>query len=357
MKIISVYAFKKNLALQKPYHIAGHFFDAVENVFLQITLANGLMGYGAANPAPEVVGETTSGVLDSLLQRAAALLEGQDIRDFHTLIGHCHTAFPAQPGTQACIDIALHDAFGKFMNMSVVDLYGRQHTKMATSVTIGITDLASTLEEAAAYQSMGFRLLKLKTGRDAREDLEKIVRIKEQFGQHLTLRADANMGYSPDQLRWFMDRAMPYIELLEQPLLPQSESALAAFTPEERNLLVADESLKTTEDAIRLSAEKYYGVFNIKLMKCGGILPALALAAIARPGGTRLFWGCNDESCISIAAALHAAFACEHTRYLDLDGSLELAEDIASGGFRLEDGYLYTAGGPGLGLVDTAHAP
>ena len=35
-------------------------------------------------------------------------------------------------------------------------------------------------------------------------------------------------------------------------------------------------------------------------------------------------WGCNDESCISIAAALHAAYACPATRYLDLDGSFDL---------------------------------
>lgn len=85
-------------------------------------------------------------------------------------------------------------------------------------------------------------------------------------------------------------------------------------------------------------------------MKCGGISGALEIAEIARRGQIDLFWGCNDESIVSITAALHAAFACSHTRYLDLDGSFDLAEDVVSGGFRLENGCLSLAGGSGLGV-------
>mgnify|MGYP002084956305 CR=1 FL=1 len=39
-------------------------------------------------------------------------------------------------------------------------------------------------------------------------------------------------------------------------------------------------------------------------------------------------------------AALHAAFASPATRYLDLDGSLDLERDVVSGGFSLQDGIL-----------------
>ena len=39
---------------------------------------------------------------------------------------------------------------------------------------------------------------------------------------------------------------------------------------------------------------------------------------------------------IGISAALHAALACPSTRYLDLDGSFDLARDVARGGFLLE---------------------
>ena len=61
-------------------------------------------------------------------------------------------------------------------------------------------------------------------------------------------------------------------------------------------------------------------------------------------------WGCNDESVVSIAAALHVAFSCPHTRFIDLDGSLDLAADLAKGGFVIQDGMMRLTGQPGLGV-------
>jgi L-alanine-DL-glutamate epimerase-like enolase superfamily enzyme len=86
-------------------------------------------------------------------------------------------------------------------------------------------------------------------------------------------------------------------------------------------------------------------------MKCGGMSGALEIANIAKNAGISLFWGCNDESIISITAALHAAYACPNTRYIDLDGSFDLAEDVVTGGFQLRDGSLHLTGQSGLGLV------
>ena len=84
-------------------------------------------------------------------------------------------------------------------------------------------------------------------------------------------------------------------------------------------------------------------------MKCGGISEALRIAQLAEGGGVDLMWGCNDESRISIAAALHVAFASPATRWLDLDGSFDLARDPARGGFLFHDGLLTTLPAPGLG--------
>ena len=85
-------------------------------------------------------------------------------------------------------------------------------------------------------------------------------------------------------------------------------------------------------------------------MKSGGIYSAMNIAAIANQAGIDLMWGCMDESRISIAAGLHAAFACPNTKYIDLDGSLDLARDIVEGGFEIKDGVMSTLNCPGLGL-------
>ena len=69
--------------------------------------------------------------------------------------------------------------------------------------------------------------------------------------------------------------------------------------------MAVDESLLDEADALELvRPSPACGIFNIKLMKCGGIQPARGIARIAELAGVRLMWGCMDESRISIAAAL-----------------------------------------------------
>jgi L-Ala-D/L-Glu epimerase len=351
MKIKSVKAYKKNLALQKPYTIARETITDVENVFFEVELENGIKGIGAANPAPEVVGETPDQTFQNLQSDFINSLTGKDIRYFLNHIYDCRQQFNNLPGTQACVDIALHDAFGKYLGIPVVEFYGKHHDKLLTSVTIGIKDVKGTIEEANDYYAKGFRVLKVKTGLDAEQDAERIIKLREKFGDYFTIRVDANTGYTLDDLNLFLSKTKKAtVELIEQPLLPAIDKDLLQLPTDVRKTLAADESLKNAQSALKISQQSLYGIFNIKLMKCGGIRGAFEIASIAQPAGIDLFWGCNDESIVSITAALHAAFACPHTKYLDLDGSLDLAEDVVSGGFTIKDGYMFPNSEPGLGL-------
>ncbi len=141
------------------------------------------------------------------------------------------------------------------------------------------------------------------------------------------------------------------IEFLEQPMKADDVEGMRSLPENVKSLVAADESLLTDRDALSLvSPSKACGIFNIKLMKCGGISPALRIATVAELADVKLMWGCMDESRISITAALHAALACPSTRYLDLDGSLDLGRDVVDGGFVLEDGFMSTCSAPGLGV-------
>lgn len=351
MKIKDIHVFSKNLKLTKPYTIAYKTISDVENVFLIITLENGMMGVGAANPDKEVVGESPQETLKNCQTPFFQSFIGKDIRQFRSLIWQVHKAFPNQPGTQALWDIALHDAFAKYLNIPVVDIYGRQKQTMPTSVTIGIKDVEDTLQEAKAYYVLGFKTLKVKMGKNPEIDIERVLKIHEKF-KDVTIRVDANQGYTKDALLKFYKttEAIP-VEIIEQPLLVGQETQLNDLSPNLRKILVADESLKNSTSAIQFAAQpQLFGVYNIKLMKCGGLLGAFEIANIAKAADIHLFWGCNDESIISITAALHAAFACPHTQYLDLDGSLDLAEDIVTGGFILKNGQLSISEKPGFGF-------
>lgn len=352
MKITSIKVWLQQLPLTKPYTIAYKTIADTEIVFLEITLENGMVGIGASNPFADVVGETPAVTLTNLQSDFVQQFTGRDIRHFNQLIDETVIKFPHLPGTIAAIDIALHDAFCQLIGIPVVDLYGRKIEALPTSVTIGIKDTAAMLEEAKANYAAGFKVIKIKTGLDVDQDIERVAKLTEEFGNKMLIRVDANQGYDLAYLKYFMEETKHLsIELIEQPLKVGKEKELASLDKTERKKLAADESLLDAASALRLSHPPTpYGIFNIKLMKCGGIRGAREIATIAAAAGIDLFWGCNDESIVSITAALHAAFSCSNTKYLDLDGSFDLSSDLVTGGFILKDGYLYCSDEAGLGV-------
>jgi L-alanine-DL-glutamate epimerase-like enolase superfamily enzyme len=352
MKIVAVRSYLRKMALTKPYTIAYNTFSDVSLAFFEVELANGMIGYGSGSPAEDVVGETSEQSAANLQSEFVQQLVGRDIRHFQQIIFEAIQHFPHLPGTQAAIDLALHDAFGKFIGISVAAFYGRKIHALPTSVTIGIKSVQEALEEAAGYKALGFKILKVKTGLDVNEDIERVLKLKEQFGNHFKIRVDANQGYSIQDLKKFIDATKgKELELIEQPMPVGTESELLSLSWEDRKLLAADESLKDPQAALQLASnEKPFGIYNIKLMKCGGLVGALGIANIANNADIDLFWGCNDESIISITAALHIAYTCPNTKYIDLDGSLDLAEDLVRGGFEIVEGEMHINDAPGFGF-------
>jgi L-alanine-DL-glutamate epimerase-like enolase superfamily enzyme len=301
-----------------------------------------------------VTGESFDACGEALRPEALSWLVGREVEKLPELDRELARRMPGTPAARAAVDMALHDLLARRLELPLVEMLGRAHEALPTSITIGIKNVDETLAEADEYFGRGFRILKVKTGLAVAEDVERLARLREKYppGGEVRIRADANQGYTPeDALRFFRETAKLDLEFLEQPVPADQTDAMRAFPEEIRNRIAADESLLSDRDAMRLAPPpRPAGIFNIKLMKCGGVAPARRIATIAELSGIELMWGCMDESVISIAAALHAALASPATRYLDLDGSLDLARDVARGGFVLENGRMRTAEGPGLGV-------
>jgi L-alanine-DL-glutamate epimerase-like enolase superfamily enzyme len=350
VRIERVEVLERHLPLTRPYTIARETISEVELAFVRIH-AGGLAGSGCASPAVEVTGESPAACREALAA-AVELLTGVEAFSAGTVARLLERDFPRAPAARAAIDMALWDLTGQRLGLPLVDLLGRCHRELPTSVTIGIQPTVQALESAREYLAQGFRALKVKIGHDVEEEVDRLKRLRALVGEGIALRVDANEGYDHVALYRFLDGTCDLaLELCEQPLPRGEEKLLASFPAESRARLAADESVHGLADAGALLKEpRPFGAFVIKLMKCGGISPALRLAHLAEGAELPLMWGCNDESRISIAAALHVAFASPATRWLDLDGSFDLASDVAEGGFVLEHGMLRTAPGPGLGL-------
>jgi L-alanine-DL-glutamate epimerase-like enolase superfamily enzyme len=352
MRIERIETRAERIPLSRPYTIAFRTIDAIEIGFVVIRAEGGLLGLGSASPEAHVTGETEAMCRASLAEERLAWLVGRDARQLPALLRELERPMAATPAARAAVDIALHDLHARWLGLPLADALGRAHEKLPTSITIGIQETGSALDEAQEYIARGFRILKVKIGRDLDADLERLRKLRERVGRGVGIRVDANQGYTWDQVARLFEQTQDLdLEFVEQPVAAAETQTLASLPEAMRRRIAADESLLSERDALALAAPpRPCGIFNIKLMKCGGIGPARGIARIAELAGIDLMWGCMDESRVSIAAALHAAFASPPTRHLDLDGSFDLARDPVSGGFVLEGGFLRTTAAPGLGV-------
>lgn len=351
MKIVSVKVWREFFPLTRPYTIAFRTTSEVENIFIELHDETGEYGLGAASPEHHVTGETFDLCFDALAGFDPDLIK---IFELPEQMGRLQSVLKSElgktPAARAALDMAVYDLLAKREGLPLCERLGKKHERIATSITIGIKPVEEVLREADEYLGRGFHILKLKLGDDVETDIERTLRLREKVGAHTKIRIDINQGYSLEQLKTYLRRtASAGIEFMEQPLKVKDFHRMKDLPEQARKKIAADESLLSPDDARILAESGLCGIFNIKLMKCGGISPALEIANAACTRGVDLMWGCMDESRVSIGAALHTAFACENTRYLDLDGHLDLARDLVSGGFDLEDGWLSVTSAPGIG--------
>ncbi|MDA0379436.1 MAG: dipeptide epimerase [Bacteroidetes bacterium] len=258
-------------------------------------------------------------------------------------------ALPNGPSpARAAVDMALHDLWGKRSGLPVYALYGLDPEAMpVSSYAVPIPqdrdELNRMLDEVAT-----FPFLKLKIGSGDPAWDEDIVRITRQRFDG-TLCVDVNAHWSIDTTVRMVDRLQDLdLAFIEQPIPashPDDWHLLRRMMPSCPVPLIADESVQGPDDVIALAGAA--DGINIKLAKCGGILAARGLVALARSLDMQVMLGCMIESSVAMTAAAHLGPLAD---WLDLDGPMHLKDDPFSG-MTFQQGIITLPDGPGLGVI------
>ena len=220
-----------------------------------------------------------------------------------------------------------------------------------SDVTIGIRSPKEMAAECVEWKEKGFSILKIKLGDNVMTDLERIRAIRTAVGDDVTLRVDANQGWTVKETLAAEPVLQEFgIELLEQPVRDSDYAGLKRITDRAVLPVVADESCHLPEDAAKLMAMQACDGINIKLMKCGGIEPALRINAISEANHRFCMLGCMGESVIANTAAMHLFAAMDNIQKADLDITFFSHCDWITGGFTSKGGEITLTERPGIGI-------
>lgn len=349
MKITHTEIYRFSIPME-PFVIATGTMHFAQNVLIRIYTDDGIYGVGECSAFPMIVGETQETCL-AMAQDFAKAFIGKDPLDIPERMNDLLACAAHNSTIKSAFDMALFDIAAKKANLPLYQYLGGQKRVVETDMTIGIDTPENMALSALKYQEQGCRIIKIKLGKKIHDDIERVKQIRKAVGENMTLRLDANQGWSFDDALFVLGALAPLnIEFCEQPMRTWFDDQLPELNLNSSIKIMADESCYNHHDARKLINSKSCEYLNIKFSKSGGILEAQKIHEIALQSGIKCMIGGMLESRIAVSANLHFALASPNVVFFDLDTCLlgHLIDPVL-GGLTYNGYFLDVPDTPGIG--------
>ncbi|OZV10618.1 dipeptide epimerase [Tissierella sp. P1] len=340
MKIKEIQVGQISVPLKKPFKTALRTVNKIEDVVVKIITDTGHIGYGEAAPTAVITGDTKGSIKCAIEDYIAPQIIGLEIENIEEIMNRIDRSLIKNTSAKAAVDIAIYDLFGQLHKSPLYKLLGGYKKEIISDLTISVNDPEEMAQDSIEAVRRGYKTLKIKVGLDSQMDIKRIQAIRDAVGYNVDLRLDANQGWKPKEavmlLRKMEDKGFN-IELVEQPVSANDLEGLKYVTQNVNTPILADESVFSPFDAVKIIQNRAADLINIKLMKTGGIHNALKICSVAEIYGVECMIGCMLESKLSVSAAVHLAASKSIITKIDLDGPGLCKEDPVDGGPQFQD--------------------
>jgi len=349
VRISDIKIYRYDIPLRDVFQIATMGIDCAHNVLIRIETNDGVDGWGEAAPFHAIAGETQA-LNVTAAQEIRPLLLGKNPLEIAHLVYSLDRFLPHNSTIKSAFDMALYDIAAQVAGLPLYALLGGAKQAIETDMTIGICDPDEAAQKALAIKQRGFRIIKVKLGLDYDADHARLANIRRAVGDDTVLRIDANQGWDRTTAIHHLDAFKRFnIEFCEQPCRAHDWQGMRSVNQHSSIPIMADESLFSAEDALKMVHQDIAPYFNIKLSKSGGIHHAARICQIAETAAIPCMIGCMSESRLGITAAAHLGVSSHAFRFYDLDSHLEHAEDAIVGGIEMNNGLITLPDEPGIG--------
>ncbi|GIN89354.1 chloromuconate cycloisomerase [Siminovitchia terrae] len=345
-----------DIPIKRPHQFSTEKVATKSFVLTRMELSNGVVGIGeGTTPGIWWNGESVETMKLVIDQYAAPLLLDEEADYIERLLQKLNRQIRGNAFAKAAVEMALFDALGKTYGVPVHQLLGGlQQDRIQVRWALASGTPEGDIEEAKSYVHSGtYTNFKTKSGHDSPgEDALRNIRIAEGLNGLSTIGIDPNGSWDRiTSMKWmdaFFDAG---IDFLEQPLPPEDIEGLACLSSMKKVPIMADESLASVQDALRLAKEKAADIFSLKIHKSGGMKNTVKIAGIAESAGIACFGGTSLESSIGTAACVHAYASIPNLNYgSELFGPAWLADDLVKNPLTIKDGFIFVPEDPGLGV-------
>lgn len=346
-----------DVPLRRTHRFARVGMDTQPVLLVFLRTAGGItgVGEGVVPGGPWWGGESVETMQLVIERYMAPILLGREVDDIAGICRDIDDVLAANLYAKTAVEVALHDAWARCLGVPVHTLLGGlARRSIPVTWALGAEPASVVVEEALGKFDAGtHHTFKLKMGaQEPAADVERVTTIAEKLAGTAGVRVDINARWDRlTALAQLPKLADAGIELVEQPIPGREIETLAELTRTLRIPVMADESLRTPTDALRLAKLGAADVYSLKTTKSGGLRATKAISEIAAAAGIPCHAGTSIETGVGTAASLHLACAAPAVTWgSELFGPLLMREELLATPLRYADGELHLPDGPGLGV-------
>jgi L-alanine-DL-glutamate epimerase-like enolase superfamily enzyme len=353
VKITAIEAIPYAIPYRKPLRFASGEILAAEHVLVRVHTDSGLVGQADAPPRPFTYGETQASVTSVIRDLFAPAITGVGILEREVVHARMNRTV-ANPVAKAAIDMAIWDAIGQSLDVSVSELLGGYTDRLRVSHMVGFAPPEQMVAEAQRIRDeYGITTFKVKVGRDPfTDDVAAVRALREALGPDIELYIDGNRGWtardSARALRQMADLDLTFAE----ELCPADDVLGRRWLVSQSTIpMFADESVARLGEVTReLLGGSATGI-SIKTSRTG-FTTSQRLIGLCEGLGVEVVIGNQIDTQIGslCSAAFGAAFPITARRPAELSNFLDQSDDLLAEPLEIADGELRVRQGPGLGI-------
>ena len=350
MKITKITGRNVRIPLVHPAKWSGGIRRAAPALILEIHTNEGIVGLG------ECVGPTIPTLATVVNEEFSQFLIGQDPLkiELHTRRLEEFARNWLQVGYHAIsgIEMALLDIKGKWLNTPVYQLLGGACKKeIGYAGYLFIDEPEVNAKRALAYKNQGYKEIKLKVGRNLKEDDDTLAAIRDAIGYDIKIRIDANMHWSlPTATKWIKTLKKYELQYVEQPLPDYDLDGLAALRRAVDVPIATDESCSSIERVLEMIKRDSCDVFVVYVSEAGGPTRARTIASIADACGKWCVMGTWAETGVATTAGAHVIASTTNFAFCNDSHYMLQSDDIITKPLQIINGATALPTGPGLGV-------
>lgn len=256
-------------------------------------------------------------------------------------------------GPMSGVEMALWDALGKAAGMPVCRLLGGiVREEIDFCACMGLKEPSESAETAREYvERWGFHFIKTKAGVDPNQDLAITEAIQQAVGDRITLRPDANSGYTSEQAESLLPKLKAFgVRYYEDPCPATDVESLARFRQEIGMGIMVNMGVASPASVVPLLTHGAVDYLMPDTTSAGSVLGVKKIAAVAEAFGVPCLMHCSHDLGLKTALVTHVAASTPNFSGPNDTCYHGLIDDVLVEPLKFVNGRIRVPLGPGLGV-------